>query len=91
MERFQEIVGQGDYERGKPAPDPFLKAAERLGVKPGLCLALEDSHNGIRSASSAGMMTIMVPDLLEPTDEIRGLCACVVRDLHEVRSLILAT
>jgi HAD superfamily hydrolase (TIGR01509 family) len=91
MERFQEIVGQGDYERGKPAPDPFLKAAERLGVEPGLCLALEDSHNGIRSASSAGMMTIMVPDLLEPTDEIRGLCACVVRDLHEVRSLILAT
>jgi hypothetical protein len=37
------------------------------------------------------MMTIMVPDRLEPTDEIRGLCAFVVRDLHEVRSLILAT
>jgi beta-phosphoglucomutase-like phosphatase (HAD superfamily) len=50
---------------------------------------VEDSHNGIRSASSAGMMTIMVPDLLEPTDEIRGFCAFVVRDLHEVRRLIL--
>jgi hypothetical protein len=36
------------------------------------------------------LMTIMVPDLLEPTDEIRGLCTFVVRDLHEVRSLILA-
>jgi beta-phosphoglucomutase-like phosphatase (HAD superfamily) len=91
MGRFAEIVGHGDYERGKPAPDPFLKAAERLGVEPHLCLALEDSHNGIRSASSAGMMTIMVPDLLEPTDEIRGLCAFIVRDLHEVRSLLLAT
>jgi len=91
MGRFQEIVGHGDYKRGKPAPDPFLKAAERLGVEPHLCLALEDSHNGVRSASSAGMMTIMVPDLLEPTDEIRGLCTFVVRDLHEVRSLILAT
>jgi HAD superfamily hydrolase (TIGR01509 family) len=90
-ERFDAIVGHGDYERGKPAPDPFLKAAERLGVEPRLCLALEDSHNGVRSASSAGMMTIMVPDLLEPTDEIRGLCAFVVRDLHEVLRLILAT
>jgi len=88
--RFDEIVGHGDYERGKPAPDPFLKAAERLGVEPHLCLALEDSHNGIRSASSAGMMTIMVPDLLEPTDEIRALCTLVARDLHEVRRLILA-
>jgi HAD superfamily hydrolase (TIGR01509 family) len=90
MERFDAIVGHGDYETGKPAPDPFLKAAERLGVEPHLCLALEDSHNGIRSASSAGMMTIMVPDLLEPTDDIRGHCTFVVHDLHEVRSLILA-
>src|SRR5437762_9366811 len=90
MGRFQEVVGQGDYERGKPAPDPFLKAAAQLGMEPHLCLALEDSHNGVRSASSAGMMTVMVPDLLEPTDEIRGLCTFVVRDLHEVRGLILA-
>ena len=76
---------------GKPAPDPFLKAAERLGVEPQLCLALEDSHNGVRSASSAGMITVMVPDLLEPTEEIRRLCTLVVRDLHEVRRLIVAT
>jgi len=91
MGRFEEIVGHGDYEKGKPAPDPFLKAAERLGVEPRLCLALEDSHNGIRSASSAGMMTIMVPDLLEPTDEIRALCIFVARDLHDVRRLILSS
>jgi beta-phosphoglucomutase-like phosphatase (HAD superfamily) len=90
MGRFEEVVGHGDYERGKPAPDPFLKAAERLGVEPQLCLALEDSHNGVRSASSAGMMTIMVPDLLEPTDEIRVLCTFVARDLHEVRRSVLA-
>ena len=43
-ERFDAIVGRGDYAAGKPAPDPFLKAAERLGVEPRLCLALEDSH-----------------------------------------------
>ena len=83
--RFDVIIGHGDYENGKPAPDPFLIAAERLGIEPHLCLALEDSHNGVRSASSAGMMTVMVPDLLEPTDEIRSLCAFVANDLHEVR------
>ena len=91
MGRFEEIVAHGDYDRGKPAPDPFLKAAERLGVEPRLCLALEDSHNGIRSASSAGMMTVMVPDLLEPTDEIRALCIFVTRDLHDVRRLIVSS
>ena len=88
--RFDAIIGSGDYASGKPAPDPFLTAAERLGVAPETCLALEDSHNGIRSASAAGMMTIMVPDLLDPTEEIRGLCTLVVGDLHEVRRLILA-
>lgn len=87
--RFDQIVGHGDYAAGKPAPDPFLKAAERLGVEPRLCLALEDSHNGVRSASSAGMMTIMVPDLLEATDEVRELCTLVVADLHEVSRLLL--
>ncbi len=88
MGRFDAIVGHGDYEKGKPSPDPFLKAAERLHVEPRLCLTLEDSHNGIRSASSAGMMTIMVPDLLEPTEQIRELCTFVVRDLHKLRNLI---
>jgi HAD superfamily hydrolase (TIGR01509 family) len=90
VERFHEIVAHGDYASGKPAPDPYLKAAERLGVEPRSCLALEDSHNGVRSASSAGMMTIMVPDLLRPTDEIRGLCTFVLDDLHAVRRLVLA-
>ena len=89
--RFHAIVGHGDYAASKPAPDPFLKAAERLGVEPRLCLALEDSHNGVRSAAAAGMMTIMVPDLLEPTEEICALCVLVARDLHEVRDLVLAS
>ena len=90
MERFDAVVAHGDYQQGKPAPDSFLEAAKRLGVEPQVCLALEDSHNGIRSASSAEMMTIMVLDLLEPTEDIRGLCTFVVHNLHEVRSLILA-
>lgn len=88
-ERFSAIVGHGDYTASKPAPDPFLVAAGRLGVEPRLCLALEDSPNGVRSAFAAGMMTVMVPDLLEPTDEIFALCSFVARDLHEVRRAIL--
>jgi HAD superfamily hydrolase (TIGR01509 family) len=87
--RFHQIVASGDYAAGKPAPDPYLLAAKRLGVAPTLCLALEDSHNDVRSAAAAGMMTIMVPDLLEATEEISGLCTFVVRDLHVVRRLLV--
>jgi beta-phosphoglucomutase-like phosphatase (HAD superfamily) len=88
LDRFQAIVARGDYARGKPNPEPFLKAAERLGVEPALCLALEDSHNGVRAAANAGMMTIMVPDLLAATAEMERLCVCIARDLHDVRALI---
>lgn len=82
------VVAHGEYERHKPHPEPFLKAAEGLKVAPEACLALEDSHHGVRAASSAGMMTIMVPDLLPCTPEIEGLCLRVVPDLHEVHRLI---
>ena len=54
------------------------------------CLALEDSHNGVRAAAAAGMMTIMVPDMLDPTEEMHGLCVRIARDLHEVRELLAA-
>jgi HAD superfamily hydrolase (TIGR01509 family) len=90
IDRFDALVAQGDYARGKPAPDPYLVAAERLGVPPPDCLALEDSHNGVRAAHAAGMMTIMVPDMLDPTEEMRTLCVRVARDLHEVRELLAA-
>ena len=89
-ERFHVVVAAGDYANGKPSPDPFLLAATRLEVEPRDCLALEDSHNGIRSASAAGMMTVMVPDLIEPTAEIERLCR-VVPSLHDVRELILSS
>lgn len=88
VDRFHSVVARGDYASGKPSPDPFLKAAERLRVAPTDCLALEDSHNGVRSASTAGMMTIMVPDLIPATDEIQDLCTLVVGDLHAVCRLL---
>jgi HAD superfamily hydrolase (TIGR01509 family) len=88
LPRFHTIVAAGDYPRGKPNPDPFLTAAARLGVPPQQCLALEDSHNGVRAAHAAGMMTVMVPDLLVATDEMREKCHAIAETLHHVREMI---
>jgi HAD superfamily hydrolase (TIGR01509 family) len=90
VDRFDALITRDVQTRGKPHPEPFLKAAEALGVAPADCLALEDSHNGVRSASSAGMMTVMVPDMLDPTEEMRTLTVRIARDLHEVRELLEA-
>ncbi len=90
LDRFGAFVTRDVQERSKPHPEPFLKAAAALGVDPADCLALEDSHNGVRSASAAGMMTVMVPDMLDPTEEMRTLTVRIAIDLHEVRELLLA-
>ena len=85
LDRFGTVIAHGDYSKGKPNPEPFLKAAERLEVAPQSCLALEDSYHGVRAASGAGMMTIMVPDLFPATSEMEKLCVGIAGDLHEVR------
>ncbi|MEO3470327.1 HAD family phosphatase [Roseomonas sp. CAU 1739] len=81
---FDAVVARGDYARGKPAPDPFLRAADRLGVAADGCLALEDSPHGVRSASAAGMVVVMVPDLVPASAADHHLCAFVAADLHDV-------
>lgn len=86
--RFTAIVARGDYSLGKPHPEPFLKAAARLDVEPGACLALEDSHNGVRAAHAAGMQVVMVPDMLEATEEMQGLCIHIGESLHDVARLL---
>jgi beta-phosphoglucomutase-like phosphatase (HAD superfamily) len=58
---FQAIVTSEDYQRGKPAPDPFLEAAHRLGVAPADCLVFEDTATGIAAADAAGMKSVLVP------------------------------
>jgi HAD superfamily hydrolase (TIGR01509 family) len=88
--RFDAIVSRELQSHHKPHPDPFLKAAAAIGVDPQDCLALEDSHNGVRAAAAAGMMTIMVPDLLDVTDEMQDLAVHIAQDLHEVRMLLEA-
>lgn len=82
------LVTRSDVARGKPFPDVFLRAAALLEVPPAACLAVEDSFNGVRAAHAAGMMTVMVPDLVQPTDEIRALCVRVVLGLDDVGAII---
>jgi len=60
LDAFRFIVATGDTDRGKPAPDPYARAAELHGVPPAACVAIEDSHAGLESARSAGLRTIAI-------------------------------
>ena len=92
LDLFATIVTRDDVEHGKPHPQSFLTAARRLEVEPRTCWALEDSHNGVRAAHAAGMATIMIPDLLEPTEEISKLCTTTLPSLmHVLRELAQLT
>jgi beta-phosphoglucomutase-like phosphatase (HAD superfamily) len=88
ISKFPVVVCGDEVTKGKPFPDLFLKAAAKLQVKPAGCLVLEDSFPGIRAASAAGMIPIMVPDLKEADDEMRELAHAVVADLHEAKEVI---
>jgi len=61
LDRFDTLVCAGDYKNAKPAPDAFLVAAERLGVKPEACLVFEDTEMGIQAAHAAGMASVKIP------------------------------
>jgi len=65
-ELFEATVSSEEVARGKPAPDVYLEAARRLGVRPESCVAVEDSANGIRSAHAAGMRVIAIPNRRYP-------------------------
>ncbi len=73
LEYFDRIVGGDQVSRSKPNPDIFLRAAELLKTDPARCVVIEDSFNGIRAAKAAGMTAIMVPDQLQPDEEMREL------------------
>ena len=85
---FTAIVAGDDVERGKPAPDLFLATARLVGASPGSCVVLEDSPAGIRAGHAAGMVPIMVPDLIQPDEEIRRLAFAVVPTLRKAQIVI---
>lgn len=72
LEYFDAIATRDDVRNGKPDPEIFLVAAQRLGLDPSDCYVFEDSFNGVRAGHAAGCFTVMVPDLKQPDGTLAG-------------------
>ena len=86
--RFQALCSGHDVPNGKPAPDIYLHGAAVLGLDPRECLALEDSPTGILSASRAGCLPVMIPDLDQPPEEILPLLYARADSLTDIIALL---
>lgn len=86
--RFHTIVSGYDVAKGKPEPDIYLTAAEKIGVTPELCLAIEDSPAGILSGFRAGCKPVMVPDQDTPDEETKSRLFALCDSLTDVISLL---
>lgn len=67
MLRFEAIIGDGEYPRPKPHPDPYLAGARRLNLAPGECVVIENAPMGIRAAKAAGIFCVALETTLEPS------------------------
>lgn len=85
---FDAVISGDEVKNGKPAPDIFLLAAEKLGLPAEDCYVFEDSHNGVRSGHAAGCCTVMIPDLIPPNEEIKSRCDACCSDFTEVIQLL---
>ena len=85
---FDHVLGGDKIENSKPAPDIYLAACSALEVEPAQALAVEDSYNGIRSAHSAGMLSVMVPDMLPPTAEMSRLTNAILPNLSYLHAFL---
>lgn len=61
-DQFAVVVSSDEVAHGKPAPDVYLEAARRLGIRPEACVVVEDSRNGVRAGKAAGMTVVLVPN-----------------------------
>jgi HAD superfamily hydrolase (TIGR01509 family) len=87
---FATTVSADEVARGKPAPDIYLTAAEKLNVAPDVAAAIEDSSNGLRSASAAGMLVVAVPNrAFPPSPDALALAAIVIPSLDELTPELL--
>lgn len=89
-EFFDEFTSGREVANGKPAPDIFLLAAERLGVPPEECWVFEDSLSGTEAGARAGCRVIMIPDLVPPDDGARKRCWGIFPDLAQAWEAIRA-
>jgi HAD superfamily hydrolase (TIGR01509 family) len=87
---FAVTVSSEEVARGKPSPDVYLEAARQLGVAPAGCVAIEDSHSGIRSAKAAGMRVVAVPNpAFPPDDEALAAADVVLGSIAELTPAVL--
>jgi len=86
---FRATVSSEEVAAGKPAPDVYLEVARRLGVDPHECTAIEDSHNGIRSAKAAGTRCVAIPNAHFPPGEATAEADAVLASLAELRPDVL--
>ena len=86
---FSAIICGDMVRASKPEPDIYLAACAALREDPSRCYAVEDSKNGLISAHSAGMRTILIPDLMEPDEEMRCLASAVFPDMAAFHQWLL--
>ena len=81
---LDEIVTGSQVAHSKPAPDIYLEAARRLGLKPEECVGVEDSVNGVKAIRAAGMTSVMVPDMKPYTEELAPYVDLLLEDLDQL-------
>ena len=89
-DQFAALVTGAEVKNSKPAPDVFLIAAEKIGATPETALVLEDSFNGVRAGHAGGFVTVMVPSVIPPDEEMAEKADAICKDLREVRDLLEA-
>ena len=85
---FDTCVCGDQVTKSKPDPEIFLLACDALGVKPEEAVGLEDSFNGVRACKASGLYTIMVPDIIRPDDEMKGLADVILPSLKDVQAFL---
>ncbi|MCF7362212.1 HAD family phosphatase [Vibrio sp. A1-b2] len=91
LDQYFDTYATGcEVKNGKPDPEIYLLAAERLNIAPEHCLAFEDSNNGVKSAMAANMITYQIPDLVKPCDDVLALGPYIRNSMHDVLSELKA-
>lgn len=88
LDRFSVIVGGLDVKNGKPAPDVFLMAAEKMGAEAGDCFVFEDSSNGVRAGYAAGMKVFGIADVVPFSDDVKKLMFKELNSLDEAIDIL---
>ena len=88
LETIDGVITTKQVNRGKPYPDVYLFAAQKACVASNECIAFEDSPNGVISASSAGCRVIMIPDLTQPSEDLRAKCDFVLPSLSDALTVL---